>query len=46
VLLNFGDVGWGEVGASLAGEIFPFPPSLAERFDFDFPFFLVDVVQQ
>jgi len=24
VLLNFGDVGWGEVGASLAGEIFLF----------------------
>jgi RNase P/RNase MRP subunit POP5 len=30
VLLNFGDVGWGEVGASLAGERFLFlpPPSL------------------
>ena len=27
VLLNFGDVGWGEVGASLAGERFYFPSS-------------------
>ena len=33
VLLNFGDVGWGEVGASLAGENFLlFPPSLLPVF--------------
>jgi RNase P/RNase MRP subunit POP5 len=40
VLLNFGDVGWGEVGASLAGEIFLFLLLLFPQcFDL-FPFLL------
>jgi hypothetical protein len=40
VLLNFGDVGWGQVGSSLAGEIISFlPPSLLLMFR-SFPFLL------
>jgi hypothetical protein len=51
VLLNFGDVDWGEVGASLAGERFLFPPpSLFPSvsiflFFFFFPPFCVDAEQ-
>jgi hypothetical protein len=42
VLLHFGDVGWGEVGASLAGEIFfpSFARQGAESF-FPLPFFFL-----
>jgi hypothetical protein len=39
VLLNFGDVGWGEVGASLAGETFPFLLLLLPQFFYLFTFF-------
>jgi hypothetical protein len=39
VLLNFGDVGWGEVGASLAGELFIFLLLLFPQCLNHFPFY-------
>jgi RNase P/RNase MRP subunit POP5 len=41
VLSNFGDVGWGEVGASLAGEIFSFPLPSPPPVSRSFPFLCV-----